>query len=104
MRTHMGNENASYQQGGSPFGPQLPAADVSAVNDDPAQILDVLTLSERETEHSGVDIDVSRFAYGTSEFSLGDHTLDQLLADSAESLSAEPSLPLEKECDPHEHN
>lgn len=52
----------------------------SDVNDDPAQILDVVTLSEQEKEHNGVIIQLDRYVYDPAELSLGESVLNEILA------------------------
>lgn len=107
MNTQKGIDEQSCLQGVHPFGPQLPRVGAIEVNDDPAQILDVLTLSEQEGEQSGAEIDVARFVYEPTEFSLGSDALDQLFADSLEDLPDELANLFtkdKKERDLNEHN
>lgn len=97
----MGNEKTSSDRGLSLFGPNQGLTDASEVNDDPAQILDVLTLSEQETEPCGADIDVARFVYEAPvDATIGTDVLDRLLAEAESEVFATTA----KERERHEYN
>ena len=96
MQKDMENEKRSCPRGMPP----LRTAEMLEVNDDPAQILDVLTRSEQEAEPRGAEIDVGRFAYESPPASLSADDLDRLLADAADEVKATTEM----ERDVHEHN
>lgn len=99
MHEQMSNEKVNCNRGFTSYGPKLRPVDVSDVNDDPAQILDVLTYSERDCELCGADIDVASFVYDEPTVAIVNaDVFDRLLADAGMDYLTK------KERDRHEHH